>query len=267
MVAPNLLPSRMTREALETIVLEHLSSEDTQWVSIDGVGGKLSIVASMMIVTQTEDVHAKLVQLLEALRVGNDTSPTVQVDVRIVEIASDQSVSALTVDAKAIAQLADDLSAARLSLRCDNHRIARVSSGLRRSYIVSLVPVVGSNAGLNSNSTHKNHFAYQPITHSTLLGLFGKIKPEIDQDQKSGRIHLGIELASGPEEVISATFGTGQSVDRIEIETARLETSVASSPDTWTLAGSVAVCDPTSGITSGEALPHLAILVRWKVVE
>lgn len=262
------LPDRMTREALETLLYDHLSDDETSWMSIDGIGGNLSIVASMLIVTQTEDVHTRLVQLLDALRVGSNTSPTVQVDVRITEVASDQTVSALTADAKLIEQLADDKSAARLSLRCDNHRVAKVSSGLRRSYIVSLVPVVGGNAGIAASSGNRQHsFAYQPVMQSVLLGLYGKIKPDISEDQQTGRIHLGIELASGPEEVMSATFGTGASVDRVEIETARLETSIAAGADQWTLAGSIAVTNPNSGITSGDALPHLAILVRWKVIQ
>lgn len=259
------LPSRMTREALEQVVLDHLSDDDTRWLHIDGEGGKLSIVASMMIVTHTQAVHARLVELLDLLRVGNNTSPTVQVDVRIVEVGSEQSATVLATDAASLEKLANDASAARLSLRCDNHRVAKVSSGLRRSYVVSLTPVVGSNGTIDVNTG--NQTAYRPETYSPLLGLFGRIKPEIDADGKKGRLHLGIQLASGPEEVVAATFGTGQSMDRVELETAELATSIATVADRWTLAGSVAVTSPTSSITSGEALSHLAMLVRWHVVE
>jgi hypothetical protein len=251
---------------LEQLVLDHVSDDDTQWYAVDGLGGRLSVVASMMIVTHTADVQARVVQFLDALRVANNTDPTVQVDVRIVEVASDQSVSSMTFDAKTTERLANDPSAARLSLRCNNHRVAKVSSGLRRSYVISLTPVVGSNGVSGTNTTRENNIGYHPVTYSPLLGLFGKIKPEIDADKKTGRILLGIELASGPEEVISATFGTGQSIDRVEIESARLETSIDAAAETWTLAGSVAVTSPTSSITSGEALPHLAILVRWTPV-
>ncbi|WP_372896616.1 hypothetical protein [Stieleria sp.] len=263
--SPTYLPSRMTREALEQVVLDHLSDDDTAWLNIDGAGGKLSIVASMMIVTHTQAVHTRVTQLLDLLRVGNNTSPTVQVDVRIVEVGSEQSATALASDAASLEKLANDASAARLSLRCDNHRVAKVSSGLRRSYVVSLTPVVGSNGTIDVNTG--NQTAYRPETYSPLLGLFGRIKPEIDADGKKGRLHLGIQLASGPEEVVAATFGTGQSMDRVELETAELATSIATVADKWTLAGSVAVTSPTSSITSGEALSHLAMLVRWHVVE
>ncbi|WP_286177746.1 hypothetical protein [Stieleria mannarensis] len=264
-VSPHRLPSRMTREALEHLVLDHLSDEDTRWLELDGDGGKLSIVASMMIVTHTQAVHTRVSELLELLRVGNNTSPTIQVDVRVIEVASDQSVSDLTKDQPALEKLAEDSSAARLSLRCDNHRVATVSSGLRRSYVVSLTPVVGSNGTIDVMTG--NQTAYRPETYSPLLGLFGRIKPEVDAEGKSGRIHLGIQLASGPEEVVAATFGTGQSIDRVELETAQLATSIATAANNWTLAGSVAVTNPTSSITSGEALPHLAVLVRWQAVD
>lgn len=250
---------------LEQLVLDHLADDKTSWMQTEGVGGKISVVGVMMIVTHTSEVHARLFKFLDALRMGRNSSPTVQVDVRIVEVASDQTVSALTVDAKAIETLANDSSAARMSLRCNNHRVAKVSSGLRRSYVVSIRPVVGSN-GL-ADGQRQRESAYQPVTSSLLLGLFGKIKPDIALDQKTGRIHMGIRLASGPEEVVAATFGTGQSIDRVELETAELETSIQTVADRWTLAGSVAVTDPTSTITSGVALSHLAILVRWTAVD
>lgn len=257
----------VTQMALAEILYSHLSDEKTKWIDQDGDGGSLTSIASMLIVTHTPDVHVRVEQLLEALRAGKKTSPTVLVDVRLLEVAADQPVTDATLDPKVVEQLAADQSAARLSLRCDNHRMATVSSGLRRSYVVSLTPIVGDNVAEPMTHYEGRGAAYQPVTHSALLGLFGNIKPEIAEDQKTGRIHLGIELASGPEEVISTTFGTGQSIDRMEIESARLETSVAAAADAWTLAGSVAMCDPTSGITSGEALSHIVVLVRWQAVK
>lgn len=259
------IPDRMTREALETVLYDHLSDDDTEWEQMSGSGGKLSIVGSMLIVTHTAAVHDRVGGLLQALRQGGKNSPNVQVDVRVVEIASEQGTAAVLANAETIEKLASDPSAARLTIRCGNNRVATVSSGLRRSYVVSLTPVVGSNGAIAAVASRD--VAYRPETASLLLGMFGRIKPEIEEDQKSGRLHLGIRLASGPEEVVSATFGTGQSIDRVELETAELETAIVTPAETWTLAGNVAVTDPTSKITSGAALPHLAVLVRWKVVQ
>lgn len=134
---------------------------------------------------------------------------------------------------------------------------------------VCLTIVASVNAHPNSRCRWTDRYlrSHRPETNSPLLGLFGRIKPEIDADKTSGRIHIGVQLASGPEEVLSATFGTGQTVDRVELEVAQLESSIATAPNKWTLAGSVALTSPTSSSTSGEAFPHLAVLVRWSVVD
>ena len=257
------LSERMTRQSLQSIIFDHVSGDEIEWVPNNGIGGSISIVGSMMIVTQTADVHTRVGQLLEALKSGKDTSPTVQIDVRVVEVAADQQLD-FSVDQQIVEKLATDPTAAKLSLRCENHRVANVSSGLKRSYVVAVTPVVGSNG---VDQTFDRNIGYSPKIESTLLGLFGRIKPDVAEDGKSARIHLGIRLASGPEEVVAAEFGTGQSVDRVEIEAAQLETSTLTKVNSWTLAGSVAVCDPKSGLTSGEAMPHVAVLVRWKPID
>lgn len=252
------LPDRMTREALEDILLVHLDRPGIDWVDTAGEGGSLSIVGPLLIVTQTPPVHQLINGILEALRAGNRTSSAVQVDIRVVELAAGEKLP----ESSQLESIAADDSAARITLRCDNHRIAKISAGLRRSYVVSLTPVVGGNDELSSGGGAK--MGYQPVTVSPLLGLFGKVKPEIDENKLAGKIHLAIELASGPEEVLTTTFGNGTTIDRLEIESARVETSVRSSANAWTLAGVVAVSDPSSNLTSGQALPHVAVLVRWQ---
>ena len=253
--------------SLIIVIMDSTSGDNVKWMQNDGEGGRISTVGSMIVVTHTPAVHAQVDDLLAALRAGRNTSPTVQVDVRVIEIAADQAVPTLETESAEIAKLASDSSSAKMSLRCENHRVASVSSGLRRSYVVSITPVVGDNVGSDSSGFQDRNIGYQPVTSSQLLGLFGRIKPEIAADAKSGRIHLGVELASGPEEVLSTAFGTGQSIDRMEIETARLETTIATNVEQWTLAGTVAVTGSTTGITSGEAMPHIAVLVRWKPVK
>lgn len=254
----NQLPDRMTREALELILTTHLDRPGIDWVDTSGEGGTLSIVGSIMVVTQTPAVHLSIDAMLDALRAGNRTTPTVQVDIRVVELEAGKELP----DASQFESIASDDSAARMTLRCDNHRIAKISAGLRRSYVVSLTPVVGGNDQLASGGSSRT--GYQPVTVSPLLGLFGKVKPEIDENQLAGKIHLALELASGPEEVLTSTFGNGTTIDRLEIESARVETAVRAASKTWTLAGVVAISDPTSTLTSGEALPHIAVLVRWQ---
>jgi hypothetical protein len=261
-------PESITVDLLVDLVREHLHDDQTSWMNIDGAGGVISAAESMLIVTHRAAVHKRVEAFLQMLRSGQQTSPTVQIDLRIIEVTSEQAAKLDSEPVANLASLADGSSAARLSLRCNNHRVASVSSGLRRSYVISVTPVVGGNPGVSKPaSAGSSNIGYQPVTIAPLLGLFGKVKPEINEDGKRGTLHLGIELASGPEEILSTTVGSGQTIDRLEIASARLETSVPADVDTWTPAGTVAMTDPTSGITSGAALPHLIVLARWQVAD
>ena len=102
---------------LQQMIYDHVSDDDTPWIDMDGDGGKISIVGSILVVTHTAKVHERVAQLLDALKVGNNRAPTVQVDVRIVEVEADKSIEQLTANGKTAAVLANDATAARLSLR------------------------------------------------------------------------------------------------------------------------------------------------------
>lgn len=258
-----MLPTLMTRDALKALAIAHLSDQETEWRETAGIGGSLSIVGSIMVVSHTEEVHQRLADLLEAIRKVKTSTPTIQLDVSVVQLDPDQIESVVKADTTQLATLAASETAARLTIRCDNHQTVEICSGLRRSYVMSITPVVG---GASIDTPRHSNSAYQPKIETVLLGLLGKMKPDITEDGKSGRISLGIELASAPEEVASVTFGSGETTDRIEIETARLQTSVAVDPNQWTVAGSVTVTDSQSILDSGAAFPHLAVLIHWKPV-
>ncbi|MEO1528771.1 MAG: hypothetical protein AAFX06_25400 [Planctomycetota bacterium] len=246
----------ITFDSLTNLMYEHVGNDDS-WL-VNGGDGRISNIGNSLVVTNTSNVHAQVESLLKLLREERRTMP-LHVDVRVVEITeSISSVGEFT--PQKLDAMAGDESAARLTLRCNNHQSSKVSAGLKRSYVVSITPVVGGASDGNSS-------AYQPVTESVLLGLFGHVRPDVARDQKTAMIHLGIELAAAPEEVDASTFGTGESIDRMEIESATLETSVQAVNGNWTLAGLVAVANPTSIVKSGEALPHLAVLVRWKASE
>lgn len=248
----------VTLAALIDLIYEHVDAGHDTWEAVSGDGGKISSIGNSLVVTNTVEVHSQVEMLLKLLREQRQLTP-MQVDVRVVEVEG-QLPDANALTPAALEAMADDQSAARLTLRCNNHQSSKVSAGLRRSYVVSITPVVGGFSEETSRSS-----AYQPVTESVLLGLYGHVRPDLGKDKTSATIHMGIELAAAPEEVTSSTFGTGESIDRMEIESATLETSVDASSDVWTLAGLVAVSDPTSIVKSGQALPHVAVLVRWQL--
>ncbi|MEM6471497.1 MAG: hypothetical protein AAF802_18185 [Planctomycetota bacterium] len=250
----------LTAEALSALITDHVAPNT--WLALGG-DGDLTIIGSSMVISQTAGTHEKVEQFLELLRKARGSSVSVDIDIRVVEVAVDSALDQLTKSEENLAEIASDPSAGKLRLRCSNRQIASMSSGLKRSYIVSITPVVGGDSKTMADA----HIAYQPVSESVLLGMRGKVQPIIPSDGTSGRIHLGVSIASGPEEVLKAEFGTGQSIDRLELEMATLETSIETEPDRWTLAGTIAVSDPTSSITGGEALPHLLVLVKWKPTE
>ena len=247
----------VTLGALTDLIYEHVDAGDETWEASDGIGGRVSSIGNSLVVSNTAEVHSQVEALLKLLRDQRQSTP-LQVDVRVIEI-NDSLPDVNELTREALDSMASDETAARLTLRCNNHQSSKVSAGLRRSYVVSITPVVGGLSGEGSSRTS----AYQPVTESILLGLFGHIRPDMAKDRKTAMIHMGIELAAAPEEVASTSFGTGESIDRLEIESARLETSVEAASQSWTLAGLVAVANPNSIVKSGEALPHLAVLVRW----
>ena len=249
-------PSAVTIGSLTDLLIQHVKvGEDETWEELGGEG-RISNIGNALVITNTAEAHAGVEALLKLVREQRQATP-MHVDVRVVEL-TDSVPDIAAIKPEMLSTMASDPSAARLTLQCNNHQSSKVSAGLKRSYVVSITPVVGGESVDGGGSS-----AYQPVTESVLLGLFGHIRPDLSQDKKTAMIHLGIELAAGPEEVTSTSFGNGESIDRMEIESAKLETSVKAVGETWTLAGIVAVANPNSIVKSGEALPHLAVLVRW----
>ncbi|PNY37461.1 hypothetical protein C2E31_08050 [Rhodopirellula baltica] len=259
-----LLPQQMTREALKDIVLNHVNGPDAPWNEMVGSGGELSLVGPLLIVTHTPEVHQRIANLLELLIDADATTPSIQLDIRFVQLEPSATESLTDASSEKLKAIAADDSAARITLRCDNHRAVEIASGLKRSYIVSLTPVVGSS---DLQSAFPTNVAYRPETETVLLGLFGKVIPDVDVSGESARIRMGIEMASAPEEVLATNFGNGQTTDRIEIESAKLETSITVDANEWTVAGTVALTNAQSIVQTGEALQHLTILVHWKIVK
>ena len=153
--------------------------------------------------------------------------------------------------------------AAKTSIRCNNHQIATIASGLKRTYVVNAIPVVGGD------SPPSRSIGYQSQTEEILLGLFGRVRPRLDFKGERARIEVALQLTSGqpPEKIGAANYTDGAVIDRLELEITSLETTVAASENQWTLAGITALTKPESPLTSGEALSHMVTIVRWKTVQ
>jgi hypothetical protein len=246
------------------ILVDHLGNE-VPWAFRQQGGGNLSALGRTLVVTHDASAHKKIASLLSALNDSQDDSTMVTVEIRILDISSESPTRAALADAQqghaeSLSLLADAEDAAHVSIRCANHRGTQIASGLKRSFVVNLTPVVGGEMATSHRST-----GYRPEVQSFLLGLYGAVRPDVSADQKSARLDLQIRLASSPEEVKPSLFADNLSIDRVDIGMTELYTVVQSAPNQWTVAGVVASVSPHSPIVSGEVLNHQAILVRWTI--
>lgn len=237
----------------------HTRAQNILWEDYDGEGGCISVLGTSLWITQTASGHDAVAGLLKMLREATGDRSTIQVDVRMIEIESDAAIQIHDASAEMLEQLAMSKEAMMLSLRCENYHSAKVSAGLRRTYVVSVMPVVGGD-GLEVGS---RSVGYRPVTESHLLGIFGNVRPMIESGKSSGRIQMSIGLSSGPEEVAQANFSDDVTIDRVEIESTELNVTVTTAPNQWTIAGVSTVTNPTSSLTAGQALPHMLTVVRW----
>jgi hypothetical protein len=217
--------------------------------------------------TTTESGHKAIENLLAALATSQKGIRSVQVDLRMVTLPPEEAIAFVNAVGpaaeEAILKIAAMNDAAKTSIRCDNHSIATIASGLKRTYVVNATPVVGGD------SPTSRSIGYRPETEEILLGLFGRIRPRLDDKGERARIELALQLTSGeqPEEIRAANYTDGGIIDRLELEISSLETTVAATENQWTLAGITALTNPGSPLTSGEALAHMVTLVRWKEVK
>lgn len=261
------MPVASTRSAAsrvdQVILLITQGVDPDSWDYVGGIG-TLTRVGDQLGIYQTLSAHARIESLLEELRRRLASQRSVEVELRLVTIDPQQARDLSQADEQAWNDLASHEQAVHLSVRCRDGQRASIAAGVRRSYIVKAVPVVGGNVQ-SENST-----AYSPIVITPLVGVYGQILPQVmqrpegDLSAYSAEIDLGIILANAPGEVASAVYGTGETIDRLELQTAELETSLVATENEWVLAGVTAMTDGTSNITAGEVLPHLAVLAKWR---
>ena len=230
--------------------------DNEKWEAMGG-DGRISIFGKLLVITCEESMHSKIEQLLSMLRAQMKPTPTMSVAIRIVPLSADHMKTLDSRESMDPALMADDDAAIRISVRCDNRRVAAIAAGERRSFIYGVTPVVGNEDA--PASTGKS-IGYSPQVITPMIGVIGKVHPVVSDTQKAGgrtaNVGLGLVWASTPEEVTSVTFGQGQTMDRLEISVAELETQVAVAEDKWTLAGLMT--------TNSTALEHVAVVIRWR---
>lgn len=237
-----------------------LSSLMQLLISLDENGSQFATFGNLVVVSTSTKGHGQVEQLFMSLREKTHALPTLEIVMRLVPVDPTVGLDTTKLQASEIDALAATKGAISATVRCGNRRIGTISSGARRSFVISAVPVVGANG---SNAASERSVGYSPRVVTPMIGLVGKVRPVLaatpSAQPRTATIDLGIVYSVGSDEVLSATFGSGQTIDRIDVDAVEFEGQMQVTENQWTLAGVTSV---TAGDGSQNGL--MAILIQWR---
>jgi hypothetical protein len=228
--------------------------------SENGGNGTLQAFGTAMVVWQTEPVHQRIEQLLQALRAGTGDRHTVKVDARWLLLNSDDLAQLVAVDEHGIdrvdRQVLDQFTRRPTSIRgltnCFSGQLVYVVSGTQRNVVEGYIPVVGSvdspqpneqfvahnrpatfrfAADTQTVQAHASGVGYQPIVQKKNFGALLEIRPTLVPGSKTAVVDLTATItvpAGNPlvDEGNPIPLQTLPFVDRIAIETQQLATTL-----------------------------------------
>ncbi|QDV70186.1 hypothetical protein Poly24_39050 [Rosistilla carotiformis] len=226
-----------------------------------GIGdAQLMVYDKLLLARATLRGHEELADVLQMLREKSQASPTMEIAMRLVPIAPDAAIDSSSLKATEIEALAAAKNAISATVRCGNGRTGSIASGARRSFVISAVPVVGANGSSDSNG---RNVGYTPRVITPMIGLVGKVRPVLKEapegQPRTALIDVGIAYSVGSDEILSATFGTGQTIDRIDVTAVEFESQLSVVENQWTLAGVSTISD---GNGAQEGL--MAVVIQWR---
>ncbi len=224
-------------------------------------------LGNQLIVTADAGTQARVLALLDGLRAGRESLPLVRIDVVMVQLAEESPLEVPQFTEEQLNVLATQKDAYQVSIRCENHHSAHMSSGVERSFTASVTPVVGDQPGIGMTLTDSSRrsIGYQPQIQTVTTGIAGDLRVDVSVPQDQTRIQLNMQMISAPEEATTITVADGIEVERLELSTAGVKTVVRGAADQWMVAGVVPITDPQSLFETGIEHSHLVTLVRWQV--
>jgi hypothetical protein len=144
-------PQQVTIDHLRSAIINLVSPET--WAQAQSGGeGRIEVIGTALVVSQTPEGHEAISDLLEQLRQGSATRRTVSIDARWLLLDSDDLDRLVgkgengnsRVDVNALDEFTRRPSSLRGATHCFSGQAVYLISGTRRNVVSSYIPVVGS---------------------------------------------------------------------------------------------------------------------------
>jgi hypothetical protein len=295
-VAPNVQAGsvggdqQITIDGLSRAIVNTIAPDT--WNEEANATGRIQALGSVLIVSQTAEVHNAIEVLLNELRRGSATRRTVSIDARWLLLDSDDldrlvttnDQGERTIDPKVLAEFTRHPTSLRGITNCFSGQSVYLISGTRRNVVSSFIPVVGSvelpesdmmfvsdsskprivftqfgggNSGAQGGFGGRS-VGYQPIIEKPNFGVTMEIRPTLVLDAKAAVIDLKSMVTFPGQEpaTVEAAAAPGMpSVDRLAIQSQELATTLRVPLGEPVLVGGMTylASSPEEGMPPGDA--------------
>lgn len=269
--------------AMEAIVeLITASIEPASWEDVGG-SGTIRSYRSMLIISQTAAVHAKIGEFLSALRQETGTLRTVTVAAHWLMLDSDELAKlqverdgVSSIDRDALAKLTRQEGNYRGQITCFSGQTVHLVGGQRRNVVTGLIPVVGGD-----------NPAYQPRGGTPNIGVLLQVRPTLVADASAAIVDLESWVTAAPKHDAMIEFQSGRGVpaaasegkqssgkadaagvrvDRLDIASHALATTLRAPVGAPVLAGGLSVVSADTSAGGGER-KQLYLVVQVNVAD
>jgi hypothetical protein len=252
--------------------------------AVETIGeGRIEVVGTALVVSQTEEAHEVISQLLDQLRQGSATRRTVSIDARWLLLDSNDLARLVMttddgdsrVDRKVLDEFTRRPTSLRGATKCFSGQAVYVISGTQRSFVSSYIPVVGSvelphpevlyaidnsqsdivftessgGEGMGMGGFGGRSVGYQPIITTPNFGATLEVRPTLSVGGKEAAVDLKSTVTfPSPEQPAmdpAAMSGMPQ-VDRVAIQMQKLATTLRVPLGEPVLVGGMTYLTPTA---------------------
>jgi hypothetical protein len=288
--APSWSADEATSVAMNDVAdLVRASIEPDSWDETGGPG-TIRSYRSMLIISQTAAVHAKIGEFLDVLREQTGTLRTVTVaaywlmlDSEKLSLLQVERDGVSSIDRETLAKYAKEEGNYRGQITCFSGQTVHLVGGMRRNVVTSVIPVVGGD-----------NPAYQPRGGTPNMGVLLQVRPTLVAEQNAAIVdlqswvtaapktsqmvefHSGATSAGGPS-VVESTQGADEKavatgevatrVDRLDIASQALATTLRAPVGTPVLVGGLTDVSSSGAKSDAGERKQLYVVVQVNVAE